>query len=185
MVDVRFDSRPDAVMQAKLFFFCSYLYLLSCAFSSTAPAADEATLASETPNPAKSSPDEQTLWQRERDYWRYVEANDLAAYSNLWHNDFLGWPSVSAAPVRKDQITDWITSQTSKGLSFKTGEFKPAAIHITEHVAMVYYRITFRWLDKGGNGPEPTLRITHAWLKTGGEWRIIGGMSMPEAEPAH
>jgi hypothetical protein len=28
------------------------------------------------------------------------------------------------------------------------------------------------------------LRITHAWVKTGKDWRIIGGMSMPEPETA-
>ncbi len=107
----------------------------------------------------------------------------MAAYSNLWHNDFLGWPSVSAAPVRKDHITDWITSQTSKGLAFKAGELKPAAIQETGDVAMVYYWITFRWVDKDGKGEARTLRITHAWLKTGNDWRIIGGMSMPDQQP--
>ena len=45
---------------------------------------------------------------------------------------------------------------------------------------MVYYWITFKWLDKDGNGAARTLRITHAWLKTGNDWQIIGGMSMPE-----
>ena len=127
-----------------------------------------------------SRKDEETLWKLEHDYWRYVEANDLAAYSNLWHKDFLGWPSVSAAPVRKDHITDWITSQTSKGLTFKAGEFKPAAAQVTGDMAMVCYWITLKWVDKDGNGPLQTIRITHAWRKTGGEWQIIGGMSMPE-----
>ena len=81
--------------------------------------------------PSESSPDEQTLWDLEHAYWHYVETHDLAAYSNLWHKDFLGWPAVSSAPVRKDHITDWITSQTSKGLAFKTGDFKPAALQVT------------------------------------------------------
>jgi hypothetical protein len=94
----------------------------------------------------------------------------------------LGWPSVSAAPVHKDHITDWITSQTSKGLAFKTGEFKPAAIQVTEDVAVASYWITFKWLDKDGNGTANTIRITHAWLRTGNDWRIIGGMSMPEPD---
>src|SRR5438132_14042975 len=129
-----------------------------------------------------SRKDEETLWKLEHDYWRYVEANDLAAYSNLWHKDFLGWPSVSAAPVRKDHITDWITSQTSKGLAFKTGEFKPAAIQVTEDVAVACYWITFKWLDKDGNGAANTIRITHVWLRTGNDWRIKGGMSMPEPD---
>ena len=106
----------------------------------------------------------------------------MSAYSNLWHKDFLGWPSVSAAPVHKDHITDWITSQTSKGLVFQTGEFKPAAIQVTGDVAMVCYWIIFRWVDKDGKGEARTLRITHAWLKTGNDWRIIGGMSMPDQQ---
>src|SRR5881398_3983199 len=132
--------------------------------------------------PSDSSPDEQTVWNLEHAYWHYVESNDLAAYSNLWHKDFLGWPSVSAAPVDKDHITDWITSQTSKGLAFKTGEFKPASIQVTEDVAVACYWITFKWLDKDGNGAANTIRITHVWLRTGNDWRIKGGMSMPEPD---
>lgn len=131
-----------------------------------------------------SSPsgDEQTLWNLERAYWQYVEKNDLAAYSNLWHQDFLGWPAVSSTPVRKDHITDWITSQTSKGLVFKSSEFKPAGIQVTGDVAFACYWITLRWVDKDGKGAPRTFRITHAWLRSGKDWQIVGGMSMPEPE---
>jgi ketosteroid isomerase-like protein len=139
-------------------------------------------LSSEPSVPSQPSRDEQTLWNLEHACWRYVQENDLSSYSNLWHKDFLGWPSVSAAPVHKDHITEWITAQTSKGLVFKNGEFKPAAVQVTGDVAMVCYWITFKWLDKDGNGAAHTLRITHAWLKTGNDWRIIGGMSMPEPD---
>lgn len=130
----------------------------------------------------QASEDEQTLWNLERAYWRYVQENDLPSYLSLWHNDFLGWPSVSAAPVHKGHITDWITSQTGKGLAFKSVEFKPAAMQITGDVAMACYWITFQWLDKKGHGAAQTIRITHAWLRTGKDWRIIGGMLMPERE---
>jgi ketosteroid isomerase-like protein len=106
----------------------------------------------------------------------------LAAYSDLWHKDFLGWPSVSASPVRKDHITDWITSQTAKGLAFKTVEFKPAAIQIGGDVAFACYWVRFSWVDKEASGSPHTFRITHAWLRSGKDWRIIGGMSMPESE---
>ncbi|HSP61626.1 MAG TPA: DUF4440 domain-containing protein [Pyrinomonadaceae bacterium] len=132
--------------------------------------------------PAERSKDEQTLWDLEHAYWRFVQDNDLSSYSNLWHERFLGWPSVSATPVRKERITDWITSQTSKGLLFKTGELRPASIEITGDVATVYYWISFNWVDKDGKGAAYTLRITHAWLKSANDWRIIGGMSMPEPE---
>jgi ketosteroid isomerase-like protein len=133
---------------------------------------------------ADTAADEQTLWERERAYWQYVEKNDLAPYANLWHEDFLGWPSVDPMPVDKDHITDWITAQTSKGLTFKTGDFKPAALKVTGNVAFACYWITFRWTDKDGNGAPNTLRITHAWLRNGNDWRIIGGMSMPETRNA-
>ena len=139
-------------------------------------------IAAQMPLSADTAGDEQRLWELEHAYWRYVENNDLASYSNLWHQDFLGWPSISAAPVHKDHITDWITSQTSRGFVFKTGEFKPAALKVTGDVAFVCYWITFRWLDKEGKPTEHRLRITHAWVRSGKDWRILGGMSMPEAD---
>jgi len=142
----------------------------------------ERTLSSEPTTPAQASSDEHTIWNLEHAYWQYVEKNDLAGYSNLWHEDFLGWPSISFVPVGKDQITDWITSQNSKGLTFKAGEFKPAAIKITGDFAFTCYWITLRWVDKRGEGAAHTLRITHAWVRSGKDWRIIGGMSMPEPE---
>lgn len=80
---------------------------------------------------AQPSTDQQRLWTLEHDYFRYVESNNLNDYLSLWHDSFLGWPSVSPAPVRKGHITDWITSQTSKGLAFKLLKFEPAAIQVT------------------------------------------------------
>ncbi len=136
------------------------------------------------PTSSKLSDDEHTIWNKEQAYWKYVEKNDLTSYANLWHENFLGWPSVSPAPVHKDHITDWITSQTSKGLLFKAGEFKPAALQVTGDVASCAYWITLAWVDKNGKGPPSTIRITHTWLKTGDEWQIISGMSMPEPKPA-
>jgi ketosteroid isomerase-like protein len=151
----------------------SRLHLIACIL-----AIAEQTFAADTAN------DQRTLWNRERAYWQHVEKNDLAAYRNLWHEDFLGWPAISASPVGKNHITDWITSQTSKGLTFKAGEFKPAALKVTGDVAFACYWITFRWVDKDGNGEAHTLRITHAWLRNGNDWRIIGGMSMSETGKA-
>jgi ketosteroid isomerase-like protein len=127
---------------------------------------------------ASAAGDEQAVWNLEHDYWRYVEANDLTAYLNLWHKNFLGWPSMSDAPARKDHITDSITSQRSKGLTFKAGEFKPADIQITGNIAVACYWMTFKWRDKNGHGDEITSRIEHTWVKDGAVWHILSGMSM-------
>jgi ketosteroid isomerase-like protein len=133
---------------------------------------------------SQASDNEQTLWNLEHAYWGYVQDNSLTAYLGLWHKDFLGWPSVSALPLGKGHITDWITSQTAKGLAFKFIEFKPVRIQMTGDVGVTCYWITYKWLDKDGNGAAQTLRITHTWLKDGKDWRIIGGMSMPEPAPS-
>lgn len=126
---------------------------------------------------------EQVIWYLEHAYWRYVQDNNLPAYTAQWHKNFLGWPAMSAEPVRKDHITDWITSQTAKGLAFKSGEFKPGGVQITGNVAVVHYHMSFEWLDKSGAGTTSHLRVTHTWIKNGANWQIIGGMSMPEPAP--
>jgi hypothetical protein len=128
----------------------------------------------------QTSEDEQTLWKLEHDYWSYVQDNNLTAYLSLWHKTFLGWPAVSPAPVHKDHITDWITTQTSKGLTLKNIDFKPAAIQVSGDVAVTCYWITYKWVNKDGKGENHTLRITHTLLRDGKDWHIIGGMSMPE-----
>jgi ketosteroid isomerase-like protein len=133
---------------------------------------------------AQASP-EQAIWDLEHSYWRYVEANNLSPYRNLWDENFLGWPSVSAEPVRKAHITDWITSRTQKGLTFTTIEFKPAGIQVTSDLAVVCYWLTYKWQDKDGSATAHTNRVFHTWIKTGKDWRIISGMSMPQtATPA-
>lgn len=135
---------------------------------------------------ARAAENEQRLWDLERAYWREVQDNDLSSYRNLWHKDFLGWPLVSETPVHKDHITDWITSQTSQGLAFKSIEAKPAAIQVTGDIAVTYYWSTYKWLDKNGAGTPRTSRVMHTWIKNGKDWQIIGGMSAPEATaPKH
>ena len=127
-----------------------------------------------------SGKDETQVWQLEKAYWEYVKANDLEKYRALWHENFLGWPFISSAPERKDHITDWITTNTSKGIKLQSYSIEQLAIQVTEDVAVDYYRINATWAN--GEGTEVrtnTLRITHTWIRTHATWQIIGGMSAP------
>jgi hypothetical protein len=127
-----------------------------------------------------SARNEAQIWQLEKAYWEYVKSNNLEKYRALWHADFVGWPFVSSAPVRKDHITDWITANTSKGIALKSYSIEQLAIQITNNIATNYYRINMTWAD--GAGAEvrtDRLRITHTWTRTHGAWHIIGGMSSP------
>ena len=128
-------------------------------------------------NPAR---DETQVWNLEKAYWEYVKTNDLEKYRALWHEDFVGWPLISSAPVRKDHITDWMTANTSKGMKLQSYSLEQLAIKITGDIAIDHYRIKMNWAKSDGTSMRTdTLRITHTWLGTGAAWQILGGMSAP------
>jgi ketosteroid isomerase-like protein len=127
-----------------------------------------------------SAKDEAKVWPLEKAYWEYVKGNDLEKYRALWHENFLGWPFISSAPVRKDHITDWITANTSKGIKLQSYSIEQLAVQVTGDVALDYYRINATWTNgEGAEVRNDRLRITHTWIRTGGTWQIIGGMSSP------
>ena len=127
-----------------------------------------------------SAKQEAQVWNLEKAYWEYVKTNDLEKYRALWHEDFLGWPFVSSAPLRKDHITDWITSNTSKGVRLQSYSIERLAIHVTGDVAIDHYRIKATWANnEGAEVRTDAFRITHTWIRTHDNWQIIGGMSAP------
>ena len=127
-----------------------------------------------------SARDETQIWNLEKAYWEYVKANDLEKYRALWHEDFVGWPLISSAPVRKDHITDWITANTSKGVKLQSFSIEQLAIRVTSDVAINHYRIKMAWTgSQPADARTDTLRITHTWIRANGTWQIIGGMSAP------
>ena len=129
---------------------------------------------------AQQSANEQAVWKLEADYWKFVKAVDLEGYRGLWHGNFVGWPSSSAQPARKDHITDWITGLTAKGLRLHWYSIEPAASQATENIVITHYWVTAFWSDAKGNGDPPeTNRITHTWIRTPTGWQILGGMSAP------
>ena len=132
------------------------------------------------PAVGQQSANEQAVWKLETAYWNYVKSADLDGYRSLWHRDFVGWPSSSAQPARKDHITDWITASTDKGIRLQWYSIQPAASQATENIVITHYWVTSFWADKAGHGDPPeTNRITHTWIKTGDGWQILGGMSNP------
>jgi len=127
-----------------------------------------------------SAKDKAQIWNLEKAYWEYVKANDLEKYRALWHEDFVGWPFVSSAPVRKDHITDWITANTSKGIKLQSYSIEQLAIQVTGDIAINDYRIRAKWAasDKAESRTD-AFRITHTWIRAHGTWQILGGMSAP------
>ncbi len=160
------------------------LKTISLLFALTTTAILAADLA-HTASPVEDSPrrarTEGEIWNLEKSYWEYVKANDLQKYRALWHDDFVGWPFVSAAPVQKDHITDWITNNTSKGLKLQSYSIEQLAVRATGDIAIDHYRLKANWAksDTGEVVRTDAMRITHTWIRTNGTWQILGGMSAP------
>ncbi len=131
------------------------------------------------PSAGQQSANEQAVWKLESAYWDYVKAVDLDRYRQLWHRDFVGWPSSSSQPARKAHITDWITAYTEKGLRLQWFSLEPAASQATENIVITHYWLTAFWADKAGQGGPQTIRLTHTWIKTAAGWQILGGMAAP------
>jgi hypothetical protein len=131
---------------------------------------------------AQSSIDEEAVWKLEHSYWEYVKAQDVASYKTLWHEKFLGWPSYSPQPVRKDHIVDWIARYAAKGLLLKSYSIEPAGSQATGQLVVVHYRVRTVWANNAVSEQPETLRITHTWLRGEKGWQIIGGMSMREPD---
>ena len=123
--------------------------------------------------------DKDKIWSLEDDYWRYVQAGDMVKYRTLWHPKFVGWPSSSPQPARKDHITDWYDNYVKQGVKLKAWELEPLEFEQTGSIAVTHYRIHYLWVDKNGQGEPTTLRVMHTWLRVGEGWQIISGMSAP------
>jgi ketosteroid isomerase-like protein len=135
---------------------------------------------------APTSADSEEVWSLEKAYWDYVKSNDLEKYRSLWHENFLGWPSVSPEPLRKDHITDWITFRSGKGETLKSYDLERLTAQVTGDVATVTYRVRYTFADKNGVGQPSQVRIIHTWLRSReGKWQIISGMSAPTNAEGH
>lgn len=137
------------------------------------------TLCAAMPVLSQQSDNEKAVWKLESSYWEFVKSADLESYRALWHENFVGWPSASSQPVRKDHITDWITAHTDKGERLLWFSLEPAASQSTGDMVVSHYWMTVFWADKAGHGEPATTRVTHTWIKTEKGWKILSGMSAP------
>ncbi len=127
---------------------------------------------------AQGASTDDAVWAQELKYWQFVKANDLESYRALWSESFLGWPFSSDAPARKAQITDWITSRTTRGERLKSYELERLVVQVSGDLATTTYRCRALWVDTKGAESAGTARILHTWRREpDGAWRILSGMS--------
>ncbi len=124
------------------------------------------------------SADEKVVWQLEEDYWRYVGAGDVDSYVKLWHEDFVGWPCFEWNPARKGDIGKWVRDIRDNHwkLSYQLKPLDSQAFG--NGTVVVYYaaEYVYDYGDGTHSGSGIWRKFTHTWMKSGGNWQIIGGM---------
>ena len=117
---------------------------------------------------------EREVWQLEERYWEYWIQKDIEGYMSLLHEDFIGWPSSLEMPGDKKAARQFVQNFWTQ-IKLFAFEMKPAAIKIIDDVAVVHYFLF--WKDEDGHQVGNRYRLTHTWMKQGGIWQVIGGMS--------
>ena len=121
---------------------------------------------------------ENEAWQMEEKYWDYVQKIDTIAYKNLWHNDFIGYPSFGDGVSNKSKIAIWIPElHQDPNLKFSYKLYRKATNAIDD-VVIVFYDADEIWTNKDGNiVKKETFKFTHTWKKYNDNWVILGGMA--------
>jgi len=121
---------------------------------------------------------ENEAWQMEVKYWDYVQEIDTVAYKNLWHNDFIGYPSFGDGVSNKSKIAMWIPElHKDPNLKFSYKLYRKATNAIDD-VVIVFYDADEIWTDKENNiVRKETFKFTHTWKKYNDNWVILGGMA--------
>jgi len=117
------------------------------------------------------------VWQRELQYWKYVEQNNKAGYLTLWHDNFIGYPDTDSL-TPKSKIADWITDLHNKKDMHYEYKLIKKVVNVFGDVAITFYDEEDIWKNNQNEVvSKEVYKITHTWKKIGNTWLIIGGMS--------
>ena len=126
----------------------------------------------------RQSQDEQALWDLKNAYFAHLANREFKALEDFWHPDFIGWPSYSSEPVGRNDAQQSL-EDFAANLKELSVIIRPLAVTLHGDVAVVHYYIDVEQEDLDGKITEYSQPITHTWVRSGGRWRILGGMSAP------
>jgi ketosteroid isomerase-like protein len=124
------------------------------------------------------------IWRVEQAYVERLEAGDVEGLAGFWHADFAGWPSHAAEPLRAAAGQASMRNLLDK-FRLESLRIRPLAARAFGDIVLVHYLLEGELEGAGGARAAARYRITHTWVRDGGEWRILGGMSaeFPPDEP--
>ena len=108
-------------------------------------------------------------------YHRALLAGDEKTLARFWHEDYLGWPTGEDLPWDKEfglkTIHAWIEDH---GGTLGSPMFEPIGASVVGDAGVVHYLLEYTVEMKDGTKSNRKVRISHFWIKEGGQWKLLG-----------
>jgi ketosteroid isomerase-like protein len=119
---------------------------------------------------------EDTVWKLEEAYFSNLYKANYEQVLALVQDQFLGWPGGLQHPISKEESARFMKELIPKPTSCRI-TIEKEGIRISGTVALTHYTLRVSCPDSAGGTKTQTSRITHTWVKEGGTWKLLGGMS--------
>jgi hypothetical protein len=116
---------------------------------------------------------QQAVWAREQAIYAGRGRGDLTPYLASTATDFSSWPPQTARPVDYAALK---ASAASLANSREKLEMTLVEFRLNGTTAVIYYR-THRTMRADGTVADDHYEVTHTWVREGGNWCVMGGMS--------
>lgn len=130
------------------------------------------------------SDDQLEVWTVVKKGWDVWKSGDTDAFMATLHDKYQGWSNMDLLPISKALYSEMLDPE---GAQFKLKEYmiNPARIVVTDNAAVVHYGFEFYGeyvTDKGAEQFERSGKNTEFYVKEGGEWLLLGDMTVVDEE---
>ena len=119
---------------------------------------------------------EEKIWSLEEAYFSNLYKANYEGVLALVHDQFLGWPGGLPQPIGREESARFKKQLIPKPTSCKIS-IERAGIRLQGTVALTHYTLHVNCSDAAGVTKTQSSRITHTWVKEGGNWKLLGGTS--------
>ena len=119
---------------------------------------------------------EEEIWALEKAYFANLYKADYEAVLALVHTQFLGWPGTVPQPIDKDGSARFMKEFFPEPTTC-TFKIEREGIRVLGEIALTQYVIHVYCSGTVGVAEAQSSRIVHTWVKEGGHWKLLGGMS--------
>ena len=127
------------------------------------------------------SPEQLEDWHLEEKRIECIKSRDVENFREMYHKDFIGWPSRVTSPVGHSELGYKILKAIEEGRELPQVRLRREAVKIFDDIAIVHYASSRSLISESEDGTDSSkwMKVTHTWMRMGDTWKIIGGMAAP------